>query len=706
MSGLAAFDRLHPLLQHHIVNGLGWRDLRPFQQEVIPALLDGQHAIVLAPTAGGKTEAAVFPAISRMLEEDWRGLSVLYVCPVKALINNLAPRMSRYLELVGRRVGVWHGDVSPGDKKRMRANPPDLLLTTPESLEVQLISGSAEPRAFFGGVRMVIVDEVHALAGDDRGWHLLGVLRRIASHAAREPQRVGLSATVGNPEELLQWLRPNEAPASVLGSAVGISSTADVQLDYVGSLSNAAAVISRLHAGEKRLCFVDSRARAEALTRSLRLANVPVWITQSSLSLDQRHAAEKAFLEAEQGVIVATSVLELGVDVGDLDRVIQIDSPASVASFLQRMGRTGRRAPYERNCLFLATSKESLLQAAGLLRLWEGGFVEPVVFPPRPYHVLAQQLMALMLETRGLPVADAERRLRGDGPLFADLSADAVDGLISHGLATGLFAEDGGRLWFGEAGEKEVGRRHFMELFSLVAADPMLVVRHGREELGRVPVEAVAARTEGPPVLLLAGRNWAICDVDWRRRVIQVQPAKSGGAVRWLGAGHALSLELMQEVRVVLGGGGDATRWSGRARNAIAELREDFLLPPGRGPLLSRAPNGDLALWTFAGLATNLGLALRWLDHLGEGDGVPAPQAFNTRVVLEGAHDLEELRSVLLDGEQPVFTPNLEGYVKFQPFLPDAMLRSLYHARATAPPPGLVFGQAWVPTDALPLLRV
>ena len=234
---------------------------------------------------------------------------------------------------------MWHGDVSPGDKKRMRADPPDLLLTTPESLEVQLISDSAEPRTFFGGVQMVIVDEVHALAGDDRGWHLLGVLRRIAAHAGREPQRVGLSATVGNPEELLTWLKPNESPASVLGSTGGGTSTADVQLDYVGSLSNAAAVIARLHTGEKRLCFVDSRACAEALTRSL-LANVPVWITHSSLSLDQRHAAEKAFLEAEQGIIVATSVLELGVDVGDLDRVIQIDSPATVASFLQRMGRT------------------------------------------------------------------------------------------------------------------------------------------------------------------------------------------------------------------------------------------------------------------------------------------------------------------------------------------------------------------------------
>src|SRR5439155_18323442 len=162
------------------------------------------------------------------------------------------------------------------------------------------------------------------------------------------------------------------------------------------SLSNAATVISRLHRGEKRLVFVDSRARAEEIGAELKKLGVTTFVTHSSLSQDQRKQAEHAFANREDCVIVATSVLELGVDVGDLDRVIQIDAPSTVSSFLQRMGRTGRRAGTRRNCLFLATNRESLLRAAALLQLWKEGYVEPLQPPPVPYPVIAQQIMALI----------------------------------------------------------------------------------------------------------------------------------------------------------------------------------------------------------------------------------------------------------------------------------------------------------------------
>ena len=161
-------------------------------------------------------------------------------------------------------------------------------------------------------------------------------------------------------------------------------------------------VISRLHRGEKRLIFVDSRARAEELGTQLRHLDATTFVTHSSLSQEQRRQAEDAFANRDDCVIVATSVLELGVDVGNLDRVIQIDSPYTVSSFLQRMGRTGRRSGTIRNCLFLATRDETLVQAAGLIDLWAEGYVEPIVPPAEPYHVLAQQLMALSLQESGI----------------------------------------------------------------------------------------------------------------------------------------------------------------------------------------------------------------------------------------------------------------------------------------------------------------
>jgi hypothetical protein len=249
----SAFDLLHPAIQHHIVNSLGWRSLRPLQAMTIEPILAGDHVVATAPTAGGKTEAAVFPLFSRMLNEQWHGLSVLYVCPLRALLNNLRARLAGYGDLVGRRVGQWHGDTGQPERRRLLAEPPDLLLTTPESLESMLVSTGVDHKHWFADVQAVVIDEVHAFAGDDRGWHLLAVLERIGRLAGRELQRVGLSATLGNPEESLTWLTStSHRPAHVISPSPDNSRPVAVTLDYVASLQNAALVISRLNRGEKR----------------------------------------------------------------------------------------------------------------------------------------------------------------------------------------------------------------------------------------------------------------------------------------------------------------------------------------------------------------------------------------------------------------------------------------------------------------------
>jgi len=280
-----------------------------------------------------------------MLGENWQGLSVIYICPIKALLNNLETRLSYYGHLLGRSVAVWHGDISASRKAKIVANPPDILLATPESLEVMLVSSRIDHRQLFANVRTIIIDEVHAFAGDDRGWHLLSVLERISRLAGRELQRLGLSATVGNPQQLCDWLAGScEATRSVINPPTENNVVPDIQVDWVGSIRNAAIVISRLHRGEKRLVFVDSRSRVEEIAVELRGLGVSTFVSHSCLSLEERKAAEDAFAQGNDCVIVATSTLELGIDVGDLDRVIQIDAPFTVSSFLQRIGRTGRRA--------------------------------------------------------------------------------------------------------------------------------------------------------------------------------------------------------------------------------------------------------------------------------------------------------------------------------------------------------------------------
>lgn len=606
------FASLHPALQHHIVNSLGWRSLRPLQESTIGPLRAGSHAILLAPTAGGKTEAASFPVLSRMLEEDWRGLSVLYLCPIKALLNNLHARLQSYAGWFGRTVELWHGDVTDKSKEGIRREPPDILLTTPESLEVMLTSGRTDRSKMFGEVRVLVVDELHAFAGDDRGWHLLSVVERLQRIAGRTVQRIGLSATVGNPKALLDWFAGHvPGPREVIAPPAQQASEPEVRLDHVGNLDNAATVISRLHRGEKRLVFVDSRSKVEKLASSLRGLGVQTFVSHSSVSLDERRRAELAFGQGSDCVIVATSTLELGIDVGDLDRVIQIDAPGTVASFLQRLGRTGRRAGTRRNCLFLTTEDDSFLRAAGLLELWSRGYVEPITAPAHPYHLFAQQLMALALQTGGFARQDW-RTWIGTIPCFAQMGADA-DAILDHMLQHGILFEDQGRIWFGEEGQRKFGFKNFMELFSIFTSPPLFTVLHGRSELGVVHETTFAAMGGGGGVtLLLGGRSWAVRALDRSHRVAYVEPAPAGGSSRWCGSSRSVHFEHAQAIRRVLAHGTLPCIASQRSVDKLESLRDEFAWVTDGTTAVVQGPDGERQWWTFAGLKANtmLGLGL------------------------------------------------------------------------------------------------
>lgn len=602
------FDRLHPSLQHHVVNSLGWRSLRPVQEQCIAPVLNGESLLVLAPTAGGKTEAAVFPLLSRMLSEDWAGLSVLYVCPIKALLNNLLPRLEHYSGLVGRRCRLWHGDTSDGERRAILAEPPDLLLTTPESLEVLLVVRHRKHPKLLSNVRAVIVDEMHAFAGDDRGWHLLSVLARVERITGRPLQRIGLSATVGNAEELLGWLATGSGGRRVVDASVVGGPAPEVQLDYVGSLENAATVIAALHAGEKRLVFCDSRSRVEQLSRMLRDKGVDTFVSHSSLSTDERRQAEAAFAGRTNCVIVATSTLELGIDVGDLDRVIQIDAPSTVASFLQRIGRTGRRLGSRRNCLFLATDRDALVRAAALVQLWAAGYVEPVIPPPMPLHIFAQQIMALALQEGGLP-RDQWPLWIGTMPGFAAVLREQLYAVIEHMIAAGLLTNDNGLLWIGEEGEAEYGHKHFMELLSSFTAPPLFRVLHGQREVGLIDQVSFLIRNEQKPVVLLTGRAWQVTHLDWNARVAYVVPTELKGRSQWLGSSPALSFALCQSIRSVLASDDASSEWSRRAKEGIDQVRAEMPWCSVTSTAVTAAGPNESEWWTFAGLRANATLA-------------------------------------------------------------------------------------------------
>lgn len=602
---------LHPLLAHHIVNSLGWPSLRPLQTEALGPVLRGDSTLIVAPTAGGKTEAAVFPVVSRMLGEDWQGLSVLYLCPLRALLNNLHPRIDQYAQLVGRRAGLWHGDVGEGARERIRSEPPDLLLTTPESIEAMLISRKTEHEWLFRNLQAVVVDEIHAFAGDDRGWHLQAVTQRIQRLADRPLQRIGLSATVGNPEGLLEWFTRGvpQLPRTLVQPTGGATSSPEVTVDYVGSIDNAATVISRLHRGEKRLVFVDSRARVEELALALRERDVTTFLSHGSLGREERRAAEQAFSESRDCVIVATSTLELGIDVGDLDRVIQLDAPSTVASVLQRLGRTGRREGARANTLFLATKEDTFIQTLGLVLAWEDGFVEPLVTPAYPVHLLLQQLLALLIQEGGMGRRSWVEWL-GDPLILGEDVAAQIEPLILHLLARGVIAEDNDILWLGPEGERRFGRRNFLDLMAVFSEAPLLKVLHGRAHLGQIPSRLLSHEEEDEHVILLAGRSWAVRHVDWKRGIAQVEPAPDRGKARWFGEGRGLSYEICQHIRYALAGR-DPKKvvLSERARQRLESLRAEHWWAGGADTVVVREASGRIRWWTYAGLDANLWLS-------------------------------------------------------------------------------------------------
>jgi ATP-dependent Lhr-like helicase len=608
---MAGIDRLHPHLQHAIVHDLGWRSLRPVQELTIEAVLDGCNSVVLAPTAGGKTEAAIFPLLSRVLAEGLQPVSVLYVCPIRALLNNQEERLQSYARMVGLDVFKWHGDVSANLKKKFREAPTHILTTTPESLEVMLISDRADARKALAGLAAVVIDEVHAFAGDDRGAHLAALLERLVAVCGKDIQRIGLSATVGNPLVIGEWLRGSSKRPFRLVDPPKAPAHRDLHVEFCEDLGHAANGISQVARGKKSLVFVESRSKAEKVGQALSGSGVEVFIHHSSVSRADRALAEEQFAKGQNTAIVCTSTMELGIDVGDLDQVIQVDAPSTVASFLQRLGRTGRRANTRANCTFFCLSPESLLQTVALLRLAESGWVEDVRPASQAMHVLAHQVMALVLQEGGTSRHRILPWIENAYP-FSSIGEDRLQRLIDTMLERSILYEADGVLSLGQRGEKLYGRKNFFELYAVFTAPPVMRVQHGKEEVGYIQALFVSMhdRNQGPLCFRLAGRAWEVGQIDWSKGTLHVRPAQGGRVPNWLGLPGTLSSRLCETMRDALLHELQESAWlSPVAARELGCLRESYagVLEEGTATLEDRT---DGITWhTFAGGAVNRLLA-------------------------------------------------------------------------------------------------
>lgn len=627
------FERFHPHLRHAIVNDLGWRGLRPVQDLAGEAILDGANVVVLAPTAGGKTEASIFPVLSRILTEELGPVAALYVCPIRALLNNQEERLQKYARMVGLDAFKWHGDVGPTARDRFLKEPTHILMITPESLEVILMSKREEAKRLFASLSMVIIDEVHAFAGDDRGAHLVSVLERLVHFCERDIQRIGLSATVGNPDEIGKWLQGSSKREYRRIDPPKPPALRDFQIDLLDDGTFVAAEAARLAQGKKSLVFVETRSEAERISGAMAGRGVEVFVHHSAVSRADRQIAEERFTSGQNTAIVCTSTMELGIDVGDLDLVLQVDAPSSVASMLQRTGRTGRRPGTRSNCTFLCKSPETLLQATALLRLLERGFVEDVRPVRAAAHVLAHQIMALTLQEGGISRHAVLPWIATASP-FTALSQLEVDSLVNTMIEREILYESDGLLSLGKEGERVYGRKNFFELYAVFSSPSVLRVEHGGAEVGTIQATFLDSADEKNPgafCFRLAGRAWKVERVDRSKGYVSVVPAEAGKVPAWIGSPTGLSWTLCQEMKAALAAT-DQPPWLSQAGVAeLANLRRgyDGLVSPGEAPLESTA---DGVVWhTFAGAAVN-----RLLGAAIEQSGAGKPVVGNLSVRFKG----------------------------------------------------------------------
>ncbi len=673
----SAFSRFPDRLQAAITSRLGWTSLRPVQELAGHAILDGYNTIVLAPTAGGKTEASMFPLLAQMVEQEPTGVGILYIAPIKALLNNQADRLGMYTEMLGLSRFLWHGDIKAAEKKAFRKQPATLLMTTPESLEVMLMSASVPHTEIFADLRAVVIDEVHALAGSDRGAQLMSVLERLIRVSSHDVQRVGLSATVGNPDTILDWLqgtskRPRckvDPPKEQLKKEIRI-----LMQDSKMDIANRSSMLAQ---GKKSLLFCQSRALAEEISGAMQDRGIDVFIHHSSVALEERTLAEERFANGHNNCIVCTSTLELGIDVGDLDAVLQANAPDTVSAFLQRLGRTGRRGSGAANTTFLIDNSAALLQAIAVVELARRGWVESIVVSDRNWAVLVQQLLAMTLQATSISPGDIWAQL-GTIPDFKGIRKAEFDRLIKHMLKTNYLYLTGGLLAIGTESEKAFGRKNFMALYAVFSSPQQYeVYTAGDQPIGSLEQKFIDTLTPEISCFLLGGRAWIAQSIDRDRRKIVVAPAPYGKKPTWGGfIPQFLGWDICQEIAKLLKSDKDLVYLDRDAKAVLNNAREERRQEVIEGTIWEEE---SVQWWTYAGGRINrtlkYGLECLWgWEVRADNFQVTITGEHLTRAIFDSAiAEVTKSEFWQAKSTQEYLLQNLPNYrfSKFQQVLPD-----------------------------------
>lgn len=717
------FDRYAPFIQDYIYRS-GWKSLRAVQNAAGEAIFNTDDIVLLtASTASGKTEAAFFPILTLLDENPSSTVGVLYIAPLKALINDQFGRLNELCMDEGIAVTRWHGDASQTQKRRLLKKPSGILQITPESLESLLINKHMEIPSLFGDLRFIVIDEIHSLLRGDRGLQTFCLIERLCRIAGCDPRRIGLSATIGNPEDAGRFLSAgshrktiipkfeggkevwrlsmehfyNSAPQADEGKTLS-QKTPPMEEVSDPAPKNADPGIGYIFEhtmGRKCLIFTNSREECESVCQSLRQyceANHEpdrFLIHHGNLSASYRESAEEEMKDDDsQMSVCATATLELGIDIGKLERAFQIDAPFTVSGFLQRMGRTGRRGQpsemwfvmredhMEARALLPASIPWYLIQGIALVQLYiEERFVEPPRMDRLPYSLLYHQTMSTLASQGEMTPAELASRVLTLS-CFSKITQDDYRLLLRHLIEIDhINRTENGGLIVGLAGERVVNNYKFYAVFQ---ENVEYTVRSGSEQLGTIVKPAPVGDK-----IAIAGRVWVVEEVDHKRREVYCTLVKGNIPAYFGDVAGDIHTRILERMYGVLSEDKEYPYLMPHAVCRLADARETF-----RKSLMSQRPLVPLGgkMWvlfpwlgSYAFLALERFLKLRCGERLGL-KGLQSSRPYYMQFTMqvseaefyqivceEAAKDFDALELVY-PNEVPVFE-------KYDEYVPEELVR-------------------------------
>lgn len=720
---MRAFDRYAPFVQEYIYQN-HWENLRSIQVAAADAIFNTDENVLLtASTASGKTEAAFFPIITLFSEDMPSSVGCIYIGPLKALINDQFSRLNDLCAEADIPVWHWHGDVAQSHKAKLMRHPSGILQITPESLEALLLHKHAAIAKLFGDLRFVVIDEVHSLLRGDRGGQTLCLIERLSRIAGVNPRRIGLSATIGDPEGTGEFLSLGTGRKTIIpkidakGSKWRLSmehfyvkdaqAAEDKQIpgalpvleertdDAPANADPGIGYIFEHTRGKKCLVFVNSREECELVTTTLRhyceLNHEPdrFLVHHGNLSASYRETAEGIMKDDSQYMTtVTTATLELGIDIGRLERAFQIDAPWTVSSFLQRMGRTGRRElppemwfviredEPEVRAMLPTTIPWKLLQGIALVQLYlEERWVEPPRLDRLPFSLLYHQTMSTLASCGELsPRALADRVLRLH--YFHRITQEDYRVLLRHLIATDHIQQtEQGGLIVGLAGERVINSFKFYGVFQ---ESEEYTVRSESQELGTV--------VSPPPVgekLAIAGHVWQVLDVDHKRRLIYCQQVKGSVPAYFGQCPGDLHTKILTRMRRVLQ---EDRQYPYLMKNAVARLEQARFTAAHSGaaekPLINLGGNMWCLLpWvgTYTFLTMERFLKIKCADRLGLRN-LDSARPFFIQFTMKADESAffrvlaEEIRKPI-DPMELVYPKELPLFDKYDEYLPEELVK-------------------------------